>query len=234
MRQYNSHKPLIFIHIPKAAGTSTQVIFRSWFKHGFYKHYYNEKKGTLPKKHTFHLRQLLRRQTLIYGHFNSTRKFGIEDYYPDVKQFITILRSPLELAISSYFYVRANSKKWKDQSGVPKESLPDYICATKVNMLNNFPRKVTLSNYKEIIEKYFIYIGIVEQLEDSLRMIAYSLGKTFNASLLPHTNVTERDQAIGDNAKALFMEQHKLEYLVYEYAKERHRALIKSTSPKDH
>jgi len=186
------------------------------------KHYHNERKDRPPKKHNLFLLSLFQKQTIIYGHFNNLRGFGVKDYYPNVDQFISILRDPFELTVSSYFYVRANSKNWKDQDAVPSGSLAQFISDTDINMLNHFPRVITRDNYKEIIEQYFVYIGIVEHLQESLRMIAHKLGKNFNSSEVPHANATSRDQIIDDGAKSRFKEKHELEYLVYEYAKQRH------------
>lgn len=226
MKSFDAQKPLIVIHIPKAAGTSSKLYFKSWFDSNLTEHYYSERRGKLPKKRNFFLRRLCGKKTIIYGHFNSLRGFGVEDYYPTVDQFITILRDPLELVISSYFYIQANSENWQDKQRVPSGTLSDYISSTPINMLNHFPRKVTHSNYKEIIEKYFIYVGIVEQLEDSLRMIARCLNKEFNPSMLVQANATDRNQAADEEAKARFMDKHELEYLVYQHARKRHNEML--------
>jgi hypothetical protein len=45
MRYYDSNQPLIVIHIPKAAGSSSKEIFKSWFGYNFHQHYYNEQEG---------------------------------------------------------------------------------------------------------------------------------------------------------------------------------------------
>jgi len=43
---------------------------------------------------------------LVYGHFNRDHGFGVEQYYPEVNQFMTMLRDPFEAAISMYYFHR--------------------------------------------------------------------------------------------------------------------------------
>ena len=112
MRSYDSNLPLFFIHIPKAAGTSTQKIFSTWFGTGLLKHYYDEYSGTMPQKYDINQIHSPETPVVVYGHFNRLRYFGVEHYYPNAQQFITILRDPLEATISHYFYSKKWASKW--------------------------------------------------------------------------------------------------------------------------
>ncbi|WOD06180.1 sulfotransferase family 2 domain-containing protein [Marinomonas sp. GJ51-6] len=217
MLNYDLSKPLIFIHVPKTAGQSVKHIVKAWFDGNFFPHYYNEQEGGLPPKRDLEAISL-DQNVCIYGHFNRLRGFGVEDYYPEVKQFITILRNPLEMAISSYFYIRSKAKSWKDQSRVPQGDLEEYLLNTPLNMLNHFPKVVTEDNYKEVLETYFIYIGTTERLLDSLQKIAAKLSMPTLLDL-PHVNSTQRDEyKISPEVIEQFEHKNKLEYLVYQYA----------------
>ena len=165
--------------------------------------------------------KLLSNPPVIYGHFNKYRGFGIEDYYPGVSQFVTILRDPFETAISHYFFVRKASKNWKDKSRVPTEDLQDHLKTTTLNILNHFPREMNLNNFKDIIEEFFIEIGITENLPHSLEVISRKLGKEFDPVALEAVNVTERDQRTTQEYRDQFYEKHPLEHAVYEFAKSR-------------
>ncbi len=103
MRTFDAQKPLIFIHVPKTAGMAVRKIVQGWFPRRFYLHYHNEAKGKMPDLLPLASRKFTRKPPAIYGHFNKNRGFGIEDYYPEVTQFVTIIRDPFELAISNYF-----------------------------------------------------------------------------------------------------------------------------------
>ncbi len=221
MRDYDRNQPLIAIHIPKSAGTSTRAVFKSWFGGGFREHYFDENKGRMPKRHDLARIQRPDRPVVVYGHFNRRRHFGVEDYYPEVTQFVTILRDPFELVMSSYFFTRKVGRTWKDRSRVPTAKLSEHILSATPNMLNHFPREVTMANYKELIEEYFIDIGTMETLHDSVHRIARKLGMPFEPKMLGHLNATERNESVPASLRDLFVEKNELEYAVYNYVVER-------------
>jgi hypothetical protein len=222
MRIYDRNEPLIVIHVPKAAGNSSLKFFEKWYGDGFLRHYFNEPKGQMPKKYDLFDLNTADNPVALHGHFNKLRNFGVEDYYPDVKQFVTILRDPFELTISNYFFTRKNSSSWKDKSRIPNEdAIEKYLINAKPNMLNHFPREITKDNYKDVIDEYFIEIGITERLEESMKWIAHKLGMTYDEAILGHHNATERDQEVPDYLRALFVERNQLEFDVYNYALEK-------------
>lgn len=223
MRQYDPNLPLIFIHIPKTAGTSVREIFEGWFGSGLYRHYFDEEADKLPAKHDLPLLHSIERPVVVYGHFNSLRGFGVEDYYPEVRQFITILRDPFEKVISSYYYIRKFGGEWKDQSRVPKSDIREYLLKTPPNTLNHFPRKVTKDNYRALIDEFFIEVGVMEYLVPSMQRIAKEISREFDSRLLQHQNVTVRDQPNPKDLRDEYVERYPLEFEVFEYALSRYK-----------
>lgn len=221
MREFDPRKALIFIHIPKTAGTAVRKVMDQWFADQIHEHYYNERKSRMPIKTRLKPRKFWKKPPVIYGHFNRNRGFGVEDYYPDATQFLTILRDPFETVVSGYFYVRKTSDEWIDQSRVPTQSLEDHLRTAEPNILNHFPRRMTAENYKDIIEEMFIDIGITESLGPSLQKMAGKLGKSFDPATLKVVNVTQRDQSVTDAHRDQFLEKHPLEVAVYDYVKSR-------------
>ena len=220
MRDYDPQSPLIFIHVPKTAGIAVQAIVKKWFSRSYHEHYFDDKKGRMPKRLSPRVLNKKTRPPLIYGHFNKLRNFGVQDYYPTVSQFVTILRDPYEMAISTYFYVRKQGPNhWLYQSC--QVSLEDYVKNKKSRMLNHFPREMNISNFREFLEKDFIEIGITEMLPKSLERIAGKLNKKFDPSSLLRVNVTERDTSLSDSHRDLFVDAHPLEFAIYEYARSR-------------
>lgn len=220
MRKYNRKEPLIVIHIPKAAGTSAMKVFESWYRKGFMMHYYDEHTGEMPVKKDLFKMHTWFCPVLLHGHFNKARGFGVEDYYPEVRQFITILRDPFELTLSRFFFTRKTASTWKHPERVPRKELEDFLLTEKPNMLNHFPREVTFDNYRDIIEEFFVFIGITEKLDETMCRIASSLGKKYQSGMLGHYNATERDEAIPDGLRDAFEEKNPLEFEVYRYAVE--------------
>ena len=219
MRQYDPSHPLIFIHIPKAAGISVKEVFKIWFPDRLYPHYFDEVSDTLPPKYDLTTLHSHARPAAVYGHFNSQRGFGVAHYYPDVRQFITILRDPFELAISTYYYIRSSGVTWKDQARVPQFDLLSFLRKTPPNMLNHLPRPVTHSNYRDVLEELFVEVGTVEYLTESMRRIAAKLTKPFDPAWLMHLNATLRDQPHPEEFRAEYAEQYPLEFEVYDYVR---------------
>ena len=219
MKAYDSNKPLIHIHIPKTGGVSIKEIYKKWFNNGLLSHYYNERDGRMPQKHDLKALHTRNIDVCLYGHFNRKRNFGIEHYYPEVNQFITILRDPFEKAVSSYLFLRKNSRNWKDQSRIPKVELHDFLLRKTdgAGMFNHFPRGVTLDNFKEVIETQFIEIGVLEHLDESMKRIASKLNYKYDPSSLQLLNATKREQRIPYELREEFIEKKPLDYAVYNY-----------------
>lgn len=146
----------------------------------------------------------------IYGHFNKTRGFGAQAYYPEVDQFITILRDPFERAISLYFHNKRKIEEGGSNNfGFNSSDLESYLRTTKSNYLNQFPFDVTRDNFEHLINKYFIHIGTTENLEASIRIIAKKLG--FSApENIKNLNVIERNEKVPYNLKQEFIDNHQM------------------------
>ena len=130
------------------------------------------------------------------------------------------MRDPFELAVSSFFYLQKAGDNFKDKSRLPKSDLKKYLFNDYVpNTLNHFPFDVTIDNYKDGIEKYFICMGITEDMNASISQLADKLGFSVPNSI-GFLNRTERNSPVPYELKGEFMERWPLEYAVYEYAKE--------------
>jgi hypothetical protein len=217
MKKYDSNKPLIYLHIPKTAGASVKEIFKRWYGSGLLEHYYNESTGSMPEKYEIMEIQGQYHPVCLYGHFNWKRGFGVQDYYPDVDQFITILRDPFESAVSGYFYTRRAGAAWKDQSRISKGDLRNHLLNSKGSLLNHLPASIAMDNYRQVIETSFIEIGVTEYLDESLQRIAKKLDKQYTTGSVARLNISERDQEIPYDLKEEFIEQRPLVYAIYNY-----------------
>jgi len=209
MAVYDPALPLIAIHIPKAAGSSVQTIYRRWFGAGFLDHYFHG--GPPPPRRRLEAPPATDRPVVLYGHFNRLRGMGIEDRYPEVTQFVTILRDPFERAVSRHFYLRRRDGRTADLRTDLLHQKPEW------SMLCHFPRGVTMDNYRQVLDTFFIEIGIVEQLEESLRRIAGKLGKDYEPRSVPLHNASPRDEPVPYELAEEFAERHPLEYAVYRH-----------------
>ena len=221
MRAYDRTQPLVMLHIPKTGGTSVQRIFRSWFGDGLVEHYFDESRNAMPTRHDLAMVHFPERPVVVYGHFNRLRGFGVDDYYPQVTQFITILRDPFDRAISLYFFVRQNSQQgagWWKSSDPATMTLREFLAQKEEGPLPTFsPIPLTLDNFEEVIEASFVEVGIMEKLDESLRRIAHSLHVHYDSSMLTIENRTARNQEIPHELRESFMRRHPLEYAIYNY-----------------
>jgi hypothetical protein len=226
MKAYNPRHPLISLHVPKCGGSSFRDVLGKWFGTNYYLHYIDEATNQLPPQRRLRrpkLRFLYRQRLCIHGHFNRNRGLGVEDYYPNVNQFITILRDPFEVAVSRYFYAKRFGEKrvlaGRNQPIAAKfASINDFLEAhMNVEFFAAYmPRPVTIDNYEAIFEKYFVYVGIMEDYQTTIDVLARKLGQP--TVQVPVKNVSARDEEILPSLRDDYVANHPLEYAMYDYA----------------
>jgi hypothetical protein len=228
---YDPKKPLISIHIPKCAGTSFTAVLREWFGNSLLLHYFNERWNIPPRRYA--LKRIFSNEfkegLCIHGHFNRRRGVGVEDYYPEVRQFITVMRDPFDLHLSNYFYLKRGQSTDSGehyQAGrinpVAAENwtLAEFLGRKKTSYIRNFlPEQVTLNNYRELLDEYYLAIGVMDDLQRSVDHIALVLG--FPSVAVEHRNISDWDEDIPAGAREEFIRNNPLEMAVYQYALEK-------------
>jgi len=220
MSGYDKNKSLFSIHIPKCGGSSLRFVLESWFGQKFFMHYYqstNAPPQRIPAGP----------DTCIHGHFNRKRGIGLLDYYPEARQVITFLRDPFDASLSKYFYWKTKGRANQLKIGRLKEgaahdyrSLDDFFCKRPhSHFLKFMPCPVTFENYREVIDRYFLYIGFLEDYQQSLEKLRLLLG--YKDLSLGHINPAPRDETLSEDLRADFMKVNKLTYAVYHYAREK-------------
>jgi hypothetical protein len=227
MRAYNKNEPLFSLHIPKSGGQSFRGVLRTWFGKNLYFHYFDEKQDIYPEKHNLKdtTGRNWQKSTCVHGHFNASRGAGVYDYYPEAGQFITIMRDPFELHVSHYFYIkrlgdnayyRGNSIKHSSSA-----TAADFLKKSKSYLLKSFPFELTMDNFKGLLDKYFVYIGIKEDLQVSIDILARKLG--FPTCGVETVNVSKRDEEVPGDLKEEFIRRHPLEYAIYDFARQNYK-----------
>lgn len=222
-KRYDPKSPLISVHVPKCGGTSFLSVLRKWYGSGFFKHYPDERRNRPPERHD--LNRHTSQPVCIHGHFNYKRGNGPDVYYPEANQFITMLRDPFEQHLSAYYYRKRQSRKgFLYRSGVNmnavarRQTLQDFLSNRRKSYIPNFfPPEMNLSNYKDILEERYIYIGLCEDLQRSANSLAYLLGHA--AVEVGHQNKSPRNEFVSDDLQIRFREENELAYAIYEYAK---------------
>lgn len=219
MKTYISHRALISLHIPKCAGQSFRNVLEKFFPGRIFFHYYQQR-GAPPLKHS------LGPGICIHGHFNSNRNFGVYDYYPQADQFMTLLRDPLEAAISNYFYWKTKARAVQLEKGMITEgaehdyrNIDDFFIKRPCsNMLDFMPANTTRESYKEMIETRFIWIGLVENFQRDVNRLSALLDcEPVQADQL---NSSLRDESLSSHLRDKFVEQNALPFEIYNYVKQ--------------
>jgi hypothetical protein len=217
MKHYDPSKPLVSLHVPKCGGQSVRVILEDWFGDNFYTHYYQKKKS-LPAKCQ------LRPGICIHGHFNHLKHFGVMDYYPEVDQYITFLRDPLKVAVSNYFFWKLKARNRQIKLGIIEEggehdyrNIDDFFAKRpRSHIINFLPSNFTKDNFKEEMEKRFVYIGVVEDMKTSMDKLSEKMG--FKQKQEQWLNKSEYNEKLSPDIEKKFVKENRFAYRIYNHA----------------
>lgn len=220
MRAHDPTAPLIFIHLPKTAGTSVKAVVRGWYPGQFHHHYIDESSGRMPVG--LPPERLADRDAppLIYGHFNRSRGAGIEDHYPAISQFISILRDPFDMTVSGIYYWNTIVDPEADPRRISVNQIARRLRKRAPHTLQHFPAGLSFENYRDVLSEKFVHIGVTEDLPRSMAQIAAKLGKPFTPDDLPRANVTERQREFPQSLRDEYRERFPLEHAIYDFARD--------------
>ncbi len=188
MNKENLKKTLIFLHIPKAGGTTFYGILD--------RNYLREKTfhfdSSNPEKSMREFKEMSPEERgeydLVMGHMI----FGAHEVLP-AAQYITFLRNPVDRVVSHYYYVREKKDHYLREEILTKNySLLDYVESGISTELNNGQVRSISGTVKSVefgkctetmleqawenIEKYFAGVGILEKFDESLILFRNTLG----------------------------------------------------------
>ena len=227
MRIYDPQKPILYTHIPKCAGTSMRRVLAEWFGDGFHK--VNQEQNS-----QFGMQKLptqddegnwLPDVRCIQSHFHHGHGFGLPYFYPEVDQYITILRDPFDLMVSMYFFIKGRSRKGKFWfRGRPVDiserypNIDSYLSTYPYWMFSHLPQNLTLANYRHQLESQFVYIGVYEDLQTSIDQLAVVLDQP--TMLLPVSNASKYDENVPNHLREQFYSDYPLPKKIYDFALE--------------
>ena len=159
MKEFDQSNPLFFTHIPKTAGTSLRTVFKGWYGERLHEHVFDEKNNKMPVLNEMFLKNNQTEKICAFGHFINNKSYGFNDYYPNGNQFVTFLRDPLEMALSTYFYVKKVGHSWLNRPRIFDLSVEEYMKEAKLNYNNYFKDCVDIQNYKHLLSTQFVFIG---------------------------------------------------------------------------
>jgi hypothetical protein len=137
-----ANKKLIFLHIPKTAGSTLRKIINQQYGVDEILKCYYHKQGVTLQEAVRDMKALPKEQAaeikIILGHVG----FGLHEHLPWPCAYFTMLRDPVERVISGYYHIlRDNTHKFQAQ--VQTMSLKEYVSsdllrseAARINAVN--------------------------------------------------------------------------------------------------
>ena len=219
------HEALIFLHIPKTAGTTLNRIIE-WQYSPFEIFTMDplriratpERLERLPEERR-------RRLRVVRGHVF----YGIHECLPQGATYITMLREPVARVLSAYYFILRrplNPLHWK----VKRERLGVEDCLRLFPQRHNLQCRLIagvqdaaigderlLDIAKENLTKSFSVVGISEQFEESLMLMA----KTFDWEIPMYKNckVSKTRPQIDPGTVEMIREYNWLDVELYEFGK---------------
>ena len=230
----NKVENVIFLHMPKAGGTTLRHIFYDQYK------YLNENEiytiNRTKETSLFHNIDKNEKQKikLLIGHM----PFGLHNNLNNNFNYITFLRNPIERVISAYFYNKENeSSDVFEQINSKNLSLYDYLLNNiepwSMNAMTKhlygcneqqFKENCTENMFNEAINNlnsHFLFTGIVEEFNKSLIILKEKLNWTnpYYKSLNITKNKISKSE-IDSNVIKLITELNFFDMKLYNFAQE--------------
>ena len=223
---------LIFLHIPKAAGSTLHPVLERHYSKRTYRtislpeQLEAFKQSPEAERHRIHL---------LKGHM----PFGMHEYLKGRSRYITLLRHPAERVVSHYYYVKRQPGHYLHHHVAAGMNLAEFASAGlsgemdngQVRLLSGHDQDIPcgactrdlLDTAKRNIEEHFAVAGLTERFDESLVLMAIELGWNWTPYYL-NRNVTQ-DKPVAkqiDPVACKAIEQaNPLDFELYDWASQR-------------
>jgi hypothetical protein len=177
---------LIFVHIPKTAGTTLNRII-DWEYNPLRVYSLN---GRYFRWAYHRLTRLSARQLAKFRIFKGHMPYGLHRYLPQPARYLTILRDPIDRAISEYFFA-VTDQFHPDRQHVSQMTLEEFVRSDPSNNTQTKRLSGQIKGYDflagdctpamldsalENLDRDFELIGLSERFEESLALAKITFG----------------------------------------------------------
>ena len=234
---------IIFLHIPKNAGSTIRDITRRQYSP---KGVFTIPSGVAMESTLEQLEQLSVHQSqkiqLIEGHFG----FGTHELIAQPATYFTFLRKPVDRFISAYSYIKQTSSHEHHQVIKSQNfSLDDYVNSNlikeqaldniQVRFLSGKRGRINRSNLRESaleeakanLKNSFVVVGLVEEFEKSLLLLKKKINWK-NVFYISQNRSHQNQTYYSENTLNLIKELNQLDLRLYEYGCELFKSQIEN------
>ena len=225
-----SSTTVIFLHLPKAAGTTLKDILHRQYQTD--EIYQLDNTQFIEAQEKF--KQLGQAEKAKFKIVTGHMYFGLHNYLASPFTYITMLRNPIDRAISYYHFVK-NLPSHEDYELIKTKniSLKEYCQMPRENMNNGQTRLLSgtreaeiclddmLAVAKQNLQKHFLVVGVQERFDESLLLLQSKLGwKKPPFYYRRNTNRSKSYAQLGVSADTLatIEKYNQLDLQLYEYA----------------
>jgi hypothetical protein len=233
---------LIFLHIPKAAGSTLHPVLERHYSKRAYRTIslpeQLEAVKQLPQAECRHIR-------LLKGHM----PFGMHSYLEGRSRYVTLLRHPAERVISHFYYVKRTPGHYLHHHLARGMSLTEFASSGlsgemdngQVRLLSGHDQDIPcgqctrdlLDTARSNIEQHFAVAGLTERFDESLVLMAIELGWNWTPYYL-NRNVT-KDKPVAKQidpiALKVIEQANPLDFELYEWASRRFQTQLARRQP---
>ncbi len=231
MKSLKYKNTLIFLHVPKVAGTTLMQILRRQFPANTEHNIYTRSIGHLEDLKNLSKEEISKLR-LVHAH----SPLVPHTFLVQGCDYITMLRNPVERVISQYYFILFSSESSVD--GFRKDmTLRDYV-ESGAAIVNNMHVRLlcgiatpftfdvgeplptnALEIAKENLKKHFKVVGITERFDESLLILQKSFGwKNVYYSRQYVSKKRLSQDEISPDILSIIEENNKLDKKLYEFA----------------
>jgi Sulfotransferase family len=222
---------IIFLHLPKACGTTLTKLLMRWFTPGEVFAVDRRKPAEIRSALEKRARQKSPRLRLIVGH----AAFGLHETLDRPVQYITVLREPVQRLLSNYRYVQ-RTREHRLHAEVSSGALTLKEFAARFSDLqtrylggapNVRPDADTLARAKENLRRYFAVAGVADRFDESALLIHRAFGRKLRGFSSENVGGSERSaHALDASERCALHAASELDADLWSFAQRRFDALV--------
>jgi hypothetical protein len=238
MTAANAAEALIFLHVPKSAGTTLNRLIE--WEYPLFEMYSVD--PVLFRWSRAHLWRLPQRRLKRFRVFKGHMPFGLHKILPQPATYITVMRGAVERVISAYYFMsnymlHPNYWKFRREGWTLEDFVrrsPRENVQTKMIAGADYDAPCTaeiLAKAKDNLQ-YFSVVGLTERFEESLALMKLRFGwklKSYSSFNVTRTRPKRRD--LPQSTLDLIAERNRFDIELYECAAKIFEEMINKNAP---